>query len=742
MGFIAYTLLTICFTLGLVPPGYKYLGPGNSLDQGEPTNPSDAAAKEHDEAYDTYLKSGKNPYLYFSAADQRFIDQTKDAKDWGGRIGHYFFRAKRAIAPKLTEQTEQPGPSPRTRPGKRQKPPSHIFVNLARKKKKKKTNKGPGQTSTDRTVPMSDGGAQPDGSAESAVRTERSTGSGGGSGGGGGGGSGGVGISTGTFNNQTEFKFLEDGWVEITAHASRLVHLNMPESETYKRVVVNNLNETGTKGNMVLDDAHAQIVTPWALVDSNAWGVWFNPGDWQLITNTMTELHLISFEQDIFNVVLKTVTESATTPPTKVYNNDLTASLMVALDSNNSLPFTPAAMRSETLGFYPWKPTVPTPWRYYFAWDRELLPTFTDSTGTVTNVMHGVDPDDAQFFTIENTVPIHLLRTGDEFSTGPFYFNCKPCRLTHTWQTNRALGLPPYLNSLPATEGDSHTGDIGVQQDKRKGVTQIAATNYVTETTIMRPAEVGYSAPWYSFESGTQGPFHTPIASGRGGPNNKETVGADGDPRYFYGKQRGQKENDTGDTPARFTYYPNTDTGRYPPGEWLQGSRVGNDDFPVPLTNGYGLLPTNQIGGKENMNYTNVLNTYGPLTALNNIPPIYPNGQIWDKEFDTDLKPRMHINAPFACTSTCPGQLFVKVAPNLTNEYDPDNLTMSRIVTYSDFWWKGKLVFKAKMRAAHTWNPVQRMSISTGNVFNYIPSNQGAMTIYPEHSQLVPRKLY
>ena len=37
---------------GLTVPGYKYLGPGNSLNRGQPTNQTDEAAKEHDEAYD------------------------------------------------------------------------------------------------------------------------------------------------------------------------------------------------------------------------------------------------------------------------------------------------------------------------------------------------------------------------------------------------------------------------------------------------------------------------------------------------------------------------------------------------------------------------------------------------------------------------------------------------------------------------------------------------------------------
>lgn len=36
---------------GFVLPGFKYLGPGNDLDQGEPSNALDAAAKVHDEEY-------------------------------------------------------------------------------------------------------------------------------------------------------------------------------------------------------------------------------------------------------------------------------------------------------------------------------------------------------------------------------------------------------------------------------------------------------------------------------------------------------------------------------------------------------------------------------------------------------------------------------------------------------------------------------------------------------------------
>ena len=60
---------------GWVPPGYKYLGPGNDLDRGEPTNAADALAKKHDEAYDALLKAGAKPYTQWSDADKEFFSQ-------------------------------------------------------------------------------------------------------------------------------------------------------------------------------------------------------------------------------------------------------------------------------------------------------------------------------------------------------------------------------------------------------------------------------------------------------------------------------------------------------------------------------------------------------------------------------------------------------------------------------------------------------------------------------------------
>uniref|UniRef100_A0A2A4J3C3 Phospholipase A2-like domain-containing protein n=1 Tax=Heliothis virescens TaxID=7102 RepID=A0A2A4J3C3_HELVI len=66
---------------GYVFPGYKYVGPGNSLERGVPINKLDAAAKKHDEKYHKiteYYKKTKN-YKNFQeqiqAADIEFVNE-------------------------------------------------------------------------------------------------------------------------------------------------------------------------------------------------------------------------------------------------------------------------------------------------------------------------------------------------------------------------------------------------------------------------------------------------------------------------------------------------------------------------------------------------------------------------------------------------------------------------------------------------------------------------------------------
>lgn len=74
-------------------PGYKYLGPGNRLDKGEPNNESDRVAQAHDVEYDKYLKAGHNPYMKWNEADEEFLKKAKN--DYGGLLGKGFFGMKK-----------------------------------------------------------------------------------------------------------------------------------------------------------------------------------------------------------------------------------------------------------------------------------------------------------------------------------------------------------------------------------------------------------------------------------------------------------------------------------------------------------------------------------------------------------------------------------------------------------------------------------------------------------------------
>ena len=58
---------------GLVPPGYKYLGPFNSLNKGKPKNYNDYVALIHDIQYNYIQNLGYNPYTKHNDADEHFL---------------------------------------------------------------------------------------------------------------------------------------------------------------------------------------------------------------------------------------------------------------------------------------------------------------------------------------------------------------------------------------------------------------------------------------------------------------------------------------------------------------------------------------------------------------------------------------------------------------------------------------------------------------------------------------------
>lgn len=80
---------------GLVPPGYKYLGPFNDLERGEPTSAADALAYLHDKGYAELLSSGGNPYLSWNAHDEDFL-AALEVRDIPTAVAKALFTIKKA----------------------------------------------------------------------------------------------------------------------------------------------------------------------------------------------------------------------------------------------------------------------------------------------------------------------------------------------------------------------------------------------------------------------------------------------------------------------------------------------------------------------------------------------------------------------------------------------------------------------------------------------------------------------
>lgn len=84
------------------PGGYKYCGPGNSLDSGEPKNASDSLCRQHDIDYSNFAKAkvkGKELADLVRESDQRLITglQKSPDRDVGSYLSEYGIRAKNAL---------------------------------------------------------------------------------------------------------------------------------------------------------------------------------------------------------------------------------------------------------------------------------------------------------------------------------------------------------------------------------------------------------------------------------------------------------------------------------------------------------------------------------------------------------------------------------------------------------------------------------------------------------------------
>lgn len=90
---------------GLTLPGHKYIGPGGHLPAGKPTSKLDELAMEHDIGYNTEIKGGHNPYVWYNYYDQKMINDIWDNYDqirnegeqWLANLIISLWRAKKHI---------------------------------------------------------------------------------------------------------------------------------------------------------------------------------------------------------------------------------------------------------------------------------------------------------------------------------------------------------------------------------------------------------------------------------------------------------------------------------------------------------------------------------------------------------------------------------------------------------------------------------------------------------------------
>lgn len=301
---------------GLLFPGYNYLGPFNPLENGDPVNKADEAAKKHDQAYNNYINKGLNPYLKFNKGDQDFIDSLQSDSSVGGNFARAVFHLKKQIAPALNEpkDTGEPPAKKDKRAGNKR----HLYFARLNKGAKKAKADNPNM---DGDMDNNEQGA---GEAPAAEGGARAAGGGGTIGGGGGGNNHGVGISTG-------------GWIG----GSILGHNTVVTRNTRQWWCrIRNDHKYKEHSTITSDGSNFHLqgyTTPWNMFNFNQYSSHFSPNDWQWLLNRASRFRPKRMEIKIYNLQIKQ--ESNTTGDAQ-YTNDLTAGLHVFCDGEHAYPWT------------------------------------------------------------------------------------------------------------------------------------------------------------------------------------------------------------------------------------------------------------------------------------------------------------------------------------------------------------------------------------------------------------------
>ncbi|AAB95452.1 capsid protein VP1 [Adeno-associated virus 3B] len=407
---------------GLVLPGYKYLGPGNGLDKGEPVNEADAAALEHDKAYDQQLKAGDNPYLKYNHADAEFQERLQEDTSFGGNLGRAVFQAKKRILEPLGLVEE----AAKTAPGKKrpvdqspQEPDSSSGVGKSGKQPaRKRLNFG--QTGDSESVPDPQPLGEPPAAPTSLGSNTMASG---------GGapmadnneGADGVGNSSGNWHCDSQW--LGD---RVITTSTRTWALPTYNNHLYKQIS----SQSGASN----DNHYFGYSTPWGYFDFNRFHCHFSPRDWQRLINNNWGFRPKKLSFKLFNIQVKEVTQNDGT--TTIANN-LTSTVQVFTDSEYQLPYVLGSAHQGCL------PPFPA--------DVFMVPQY--GYLTLNNGSQAVGR--SSFYCLEY-FPSQMLRTGNNFQFS-YTFEDVPFHSSyaHSQSLDRLMNplIDQYLYYLNRTQG-------------------------------------------------------------------------------------------------------------------------------------------------------------------------------------------------------------------------------------------------------------------------------------------------
>nr|WDW25801.1 MAG: capsid protein [Canine parvovirus] len=364
---------------GLVVPGYKYLGPFNGLDKGEPVDHADAVAKEHDLGYDELLKQGENPYLTYNHADAKLQADLQGDSSFGGNLANSVFQAKKRLLEPfgLVEQ-----PQPELAPGKKRPrlnpapPPPNEASQDEDLAARQPPDEQPGSSAS------GSGNAQPAASGGQGSDLVAGTMSGGGGAPMGDNQQGADGVGTASGDWHCDSKWLGD---RVITRSTRTWVLPSYNNHLYRQI---KSTTTGAE-----PTAYFGYSTPWGYFDFNRFHCHFSPRDWQRLVNNHWGFRPKSMHVKLFNIQVKEVT---TQDGNTTIANNLTSTVQVFTDDEYQLPYVCGNATEGCLPAFP--PQV-------FALPQYGYATLNDSNNPTER---------SSFFCLEY-FPSKMLRTGNNF---------------------------------------------------------------------------------------------------------------------------------------------------------------------------------------------------------------------------------------------------------------------------------------------------------------------------------------